>query len=146
DMAEFFQAFGPLYEGFQARAREVGKLLQAQGTLFLLVAGPGGERIPDALFFARRLREGGHHLGPIVVNQMHPEVPDARAAGNIAAGLDLLAWLGHRDHAGFAELRSLLTGRDVVVGLPLLPKPPTDLAALDLLGQSLLRTLAAARA
>jgi anion-transporting ArsA/GET3 family ATPase len=146
DMAEFFQAFGPLYEGFRSRAGEVGKLLRAPGTHFLLVAGPGAERIPDALFFARRLREGGHHLGPIVVNQMHPETTaPVSAAGEFEEGLRLLAWLGERDHRGFAELQSLLTARETVVGLPLLPTPPTDLAALDALGRLLLGTLAAAR-
>jgi len=146
DMAEFFQAFGPLYDGFRERAGEVGKLLKEPGTLFLLVAGPGGERIPDALFFARRLREGGHHLGPIVVNQMHPELPgNVPPAGELEEGLRLLAWLGSRDHRGFAELQSLLTARETVVGLPLLPTPPTDLAALDDLGRLLLGTLGAAR-
>ena len=146
EMAEFFQAFGPLYDGFRDRAGEVGKLLQAPDALFLLVAGPGGERIPDALFFARRLREGGHHLGPIVVNQMHPELPaQVSVAGDFAEGLRLLAWLGSRDHRGFAELQSLLTARETVVGLPLLPTPPTDLASLDALGRLLLGTLAAAR-
>lgn len=146
DMTEFFQAFGPLYDGFRARADEVGKLLRAPGTHFLLVAGPGGDRIPDALFFARRLREGGHHLGPIVVNQMHPmlsaQVP---TDADLAEGLGLLAWLGERDHRGFTELQSLLTARETVVGLPLLPTPPTDLVTLDALGRLLLGTLAAAR-
>lgn len=144
EMAEFFQAFGPLYDGFRARAGEVGKLLQAPGTHFLLVAGPGGERIADALFFARRLHEGGYHLGPIVVNQMHPELSaPVPAGGDLEEGLKLLAWLGNRDHSGFAELQSLLTVREPVVGLPLLPTPPTNLAALDELGRLLLGTLAA---
>lgn len=146
EMAEFFQAFGPLYEGFRTRADDVGKLLRTPDTHFLLVAGPGSDRIPDALFFARRLREGGHHLGPIVVNQMHPilsaQVPPA---GELSEGLGLLAWLGDRDHRGFVELQSLLTARETVVGLPLLPTPPTDLAALDALGRLLLENLASAR-
>ena len=33
-------------------------------TRFVLVAGPGEERIPDTLFFARRLEQAGYHLGP----------------------------------------------------------------------------------
>ncbi len=145
EMAEFFQAFGPLYDGFRSRADDVGTLLRAPGTHFLLVAGPGGDRIPDALFFARKLREGGHHLGPIVVNQMHPALSAQAPAGDLAEGLRLLAWLGERDHRGFAALQSLLTARETVVGLPLLPTPPTDLAALDALGRLLLGKLAAAR-
>ncbi|MBP2671642.1 MAG: hypothetical protein H6Q85_1708, partial [candidate division NC10 bacterium] len=42
-------------------------------------------------------------------------------------------------------LQALLTTRETLVGLPLLPTPPTDLAALDALGRLLLETLAAAR-
>jgi anion-transporting ArsA/GET3 family ATPase len=149
DMAEFFQAFGPLYDGFRQRAGEVRELLRARGTLFLLVAGPGSERIPDTLFFARRLREAGLHLGPIVVNQVHPQVPAAPPAGAgsraLAGGLHLIAWLGQRDHQGLAELRSLLGAGDVLVDLPLLPDPPTDLSALSALGDRFLRRLAAGR-
>ncbi|HUL70378.1 MAG TPA: ArsA-related P-loop ATPase [Gemmatimonadales bacterium] len=146
DMAEFFQAFGPLYDGFRQRAGEVRELLRARGTLFLLVAGPGSERIPDTLFFARRLREAGLHLGPIVVNQVHPQVPDAASAtGSLAEGLHLIDWLGTRDHQGLAELRGLLGPGDILIDLPLLPNSPTNLAALSALGDGLLHRLAATR-
>src|SRR5258708_31385456 len=73
DMAEFFQAFSPLYAGFRERATQVEELLRSPRTLFVLVAGPGEERIPDTLFFARRLQQAGYRLGPIVVNRVHPE-------------------------------------------------------------------------
>jgi anion-transporting ArsA/GET3 family ATPase len=36
DMAEFFQAFGPLFDGFRERAVEVQKMLRAEETLFVL--------------------------------------------------------------------------------------------------------------
>ena len=75
DMAEFFGAFGPLYEGFRERATEVQALLRSPRTAFVLVSGPGEERVPDALFFARRLAEAGHHLGPVIVNRIHPRSP-----------------------------------------------------------------------
>jgi anion-transporting ArsA/GET3 family ATPase len=76
DMAEFFQAFSPLYAGFRERAAQVEELLRSPRTLFVLVAGPGEERIPDTLFFARRLQQAGYRLGPIVVNRVHPEPPE----------------------------------------------------------------------
>jgi anion-transporting ArsA/GET3 family ATPase len=76
DMAEFFQAFSPLYAGFRDRAAQVEDLLRSPRTLFVLVAGPGEERIPDTLFFARRLQQAGYQLGPIVVNRVHPEPPE----------------------------------------------------------------------
>lgn len=81
DMAEFFQAFSPLYAGFRQRATEVEALLRSPRTLFVLVAGPGEERIADTLFFARRLQEAGYRLGPVVVNRVHPETADAPPRG-----------------------------------------------------------------
>ncbi len=79
DMVEFFQAFGPLYDGFRERAQEVEALLRSEETLFTLVSGPGEEKIPDTLFFARRLQDAGYPLGPIAVNRMHPAPRGTRA-------------------------------------------------------------------
>jgi len=143
EMAEFFQIWAPLYEGFKARAREVQALLRARGTLFVLVAGPGEERIADALFFARRLREAGHRLGPIVVNRVHPRIAGGADA---AGGMRLLAWLGERDHRGVHALRDLLAPDDLLVDLPLLEREPTSLEALEALGRAFLGRLDAAAA
>jgi anion-transporting ArsA/GET3 family ATPase len=149
DIAEFFQAFGPLYEGFRSRAREVQALLRSERTHFVLVSGPGEERVADTLFFARKLVEDGCHLGPVVVNQVHPEVEGrgARREGRgrserrgtsdeEEAGLRLFAALAERDRRGVASLRSLLPGH-AVVAMPLMPEPPTSLAALRDLGARL---------
>jgi anion-transporting ArsA/GET3 family ATPase len=154
DMAEFFQAFEPLYEGFRRRARKVEELLRSERTLFVLVAGPGEERIPDTLFFARRLEEAGFHLGPVVVNRVHPVAdreppplpadPAAAFDGEGAAKLDgraLLAWLGERDRRGVERLHGLLGPRRPLASLPLLPNEPTGLAALRDLGRDLLARL-----
>jgi len=138
DMAEFFQAFEPLYAGFRERARDVQALLRDPGTRFLLVTGPGEERVADTLFFARRLRQGGHHLAALAVNQVHPPTP----AGSGAGGLGLLAWLGERDARGVAHLRRLVTDGTPTAELPLLASPPTGLAALDRLGRLLRDRLA----
>ncbi len=134
EMAEFFQAFAPLYDGFRRRAREVEALLRSPRTRFVLVAGPGEERNPDTLFFARRLRDAGYGLGPVVVNRVHP------GGGNAPA---LLAWLAERDRRGVTQLADLLGGGQPLVTLPLLPGEPVDLPALAALGRDLRHRLAA---
>jgi len=142
DMAEFFQAFGPLYEGFRDRALEVGELLRSKQTLFVLVTGPGEERIPDTLFFARKLEEAGYNLGPIVVNRVHPVflVDGATPASGDPCrptGWELLTWAGQRDRRGLVELAKLLSREQPLVDLPLLPDEPTDLPALEAMGRQL---------
>jgi anion-transporting ArsA/GET3 family ATPase len=132
EMAEFFQAFGPLYSGFRERAGEVQELLRAPETVFVLVAGPGEERVADAMFFARRLRETGYRLGPIVVNRLHPRL-DGAADGD---GSRLLRWLGERDHRGLQTLRSLLPPDHPLLPVSLLPEEPTTLPTLEKLAAS----------
>ena len=146
DMAEFFQVWAPLYDGFKERAREVQALLKARGTLFVLVTGPGEERVADALFFARRLKEAGHRLGPIVMNRLHPPPEPGAASARSSDGLRLLTWLGERDRRGAAALRSLLSAGDLVVDLPLLAREPTGLDDLKALGSLFLERLARAEA
>ena len=146
EMLEFFQAFGPLYDGFRERARQVEELLKSDRTLFVLVAGPGEERIPDTLFFARRLRDAGYRLGPIVVNRVHPTFPEAKrdapgSSGCHPDGRRLFAWLGAEDRRGLDQLRSLVRASQPIVDLPLRPEEPTDLESLDSLGRELLERL-----
>jgi anion-transporting ArsA/GET3 family ATPase len=146
DMAEFFQAFGPLYEGFRERAQAVEQLLRSPKTQFVLVAGPGEERIPDTLFFARRLEQAGYHLGPIIVNRVHPRfLCDGGAPAFTKkdcgdpcrpTGWELLTWLGERDRKGLVELASLLSNDQPVIDIPLMPEEPTDLASLEALGRT----------
>ncbi len=156
DMLEFFQAFGPLYGGFRERAHQVESLLASERTLFILVSGPGEERVADTLFFARRLKEAGYRLGPVVVNRVHPPVPGpvpAESAGPAGADLPcatdgrrLFAWLGEQDRRGVDSLRALLAGSQPIVALPLQADEPTNLAALEALGAELLELLAEAEA
>lgn len=141
DMAEFFQSFGPLFEGFRERAQAVEQLLRSPKTRFVLVSGPGQERIPDTLFFARRLEQAGYHLGPVVVNRVHPRFlaeGDLPRSGDPCqpSGWELLSWLGERDQKGLAEMASLLSREQPVIDVPLMPEEPTDLASLEALGRT----------
>lgn len=142
DMAEFFQAFSPLYEGFRERATEVEALLRSPKTQFVLVSGAGEEKIPDTLFFARRLEQSGYHLGPIVVNRLHPRfllegAPPPSGDPCHPNGWELLTWAGERDQRGLVELAKLLSREQPVVDLPLLPEEPIDLPSLEALGRQL---------
>lgn len=128
DMAEFFQAFAPLFDGFRERALEVQRLLRDDSTRFMLVSGPGRHRVADTLFFARRLTEDGHHLGPVVVNRVHPAEPPPAATPSEVA--ELIRWLGARDAEGVESLRDLLGGSHPLVEIPLQPDEPTNLESL----------------
>ncbi len=133
DMAEFFQAFAPLFDGFRTRATEVQALLRSTtDTGFLLVSGPNPERVADTLFFARKLGEAGYRLGPVAVNRVHPLVEGPRPADE---ALRLLAWLGRRDQAGVQELRDLLGASHPLVAIPLLDAEPTTLRDLSRLAE-----------
>lgn len=134
DMADFFRAFAPLYEGFRERALEVHDLLRSPETLFVLVSGPGQGRVADTLYFARRLTEAGYNLGPIVINRIHPLFEDLDRETE-SEGRRLLAWLGRHDHDAVAELRDLVGSSHPVVEIPLLPDEPTDLESLKTLAE-----------
>lgn len=137
DMAEFFQAFEPLYEGFRDRAASVEAMLGSPETVFSLVSGPGPERIPDTMFFARKLVESELSLGQVVVNRVHPPVdarpavpsPETLAASGGIDGRDLLHWLARRDEQGLGELRGLVGGTRLIE-VPLLDREPIDAAGL----------------
>jgi anion-transporting ArsA/GET3 family ATPase len=143
DMAEFFQAFAPLFAGFKERAREVEKLLRSPETTFILVSGPGEDRIPDTLFFARHLTEAGLTLGPVVVNRLHPlpEVDGEGAARSPSNGRHLLRRIAAAERRGVDLLASLLGPERKLAVLPLLEEVPGDLVSLKLLSDLLVERL-----
>jgi anion-transporting ArsA/GET3 family ATPase len=71
DLAEFFQSFGDMAQGFRERARRVNELLGHKVTTFLLVSAPQNESIEEAIYFWRRLEEAKLPFGGVVVNKVH---------------------------------------------------------------------------
>ncbi len=110
DLAEFFNAFSGMVDGFQARAKRVNSLLADRRTCFLVVCGPQGEPIDEAVYFHRKLVEAKLPFGGVIVNKVHYPAERLRGDGgedrdlrDPQAGLDLeralAAKLGDEDLA-----------------------------------------------
>jgi anion-transporting ArsA/GET3 family ATPase len=106
DISEFFQAFSGMVGGFQERAKRVNELLAAKRTSFLVVCGPQGEPIEEAVYFHRKLVEAALPFGGVIVNRVHYETnnPPARPPAN-APGVE--------DEGVVGELEDALGDRDL---------------------------------
>ena len=80
DLSEFFTAFSGMVDGFQERAKRVNELLADPGTCFLVVCGPQGEPISEAVYFHRKLVEAKLPFGGVIVNKVH--YPSEHLRGN----------------------------------------------------------------
>jgi anion-transporting ArsA/GET3 family ATPase len=111
DLAEFFNAFSGMVDGFQARARRVNSLLADPHTCFLVVCGPQGEPVDEAVYFHRKLVEAELPFGGVIVNKVHYPAERLRGDTNDLAG-SLSASLGDEDLAqrvaeNFADYQAL---------------------------------------
>jgi anion-transporting ArsA/GET3 family ATPase len=111
DLAEFFNAFSGMVDGFQARAKRVNNLLADPHTCFLVVCGPQGEPINEAVYFHRKLVEAKLPFGGVIVNKVHYPAERLRGDGG-DLGAALVAKLGDEDLAGrvaenFADYQAL---------------------------------------
>jgi len=84
DLAEFFNAFSGMVDGFQARAKRVNSLLADPHTCFLVVCGPQGEPIDEAVYFHRKLVEAELPFGGVIVNKVHYPTERLRGEGDPA--------------------------------------------------------------
>ncbi|HEY0390476.1 MAG TPA: ArsA-related P-loop ATPase [Solirubrobacterales bacterium] len=111
DLAEFFNAFSGMVDGFQARAKRVNSLLGDSRTRFLVVCGPQGEPIDEAVYFHRKLVEAKLPFGGVIVNKVHYPAEKLRGAGADLSGA-LAEKLGDEDLArrvaeNFADYQAL---------------------------------------
>lgn len=86
DMAEFFQAFDELYDGFRKRSHEVKRLLQSDSTMFFLVTSPLSTHIQEADYFLSKIDTYGMTLGGFIVNRVH-QLPYAAPTGITLEGI-----------------------------------------------------------
>ena len=110
ELSEFFQAMSGMVSGFQERAKRVNELLANDQTSFLVVCGPQGEPISEAVYFHRKLVEANLPFGGVIVNRVHYE-GEIPAPGESLVE-DLTDVLGDEDFASrvadnFADYRAL---------------------------------------
>jgi anion-transporting ArsA/GET3 family ATPase len=111
DLAEFFNAFSGMVDGFQARAKRVNSLLADPHTCFLVVCGPQGEPVDEAVYFHRKLVEAKLPFGGVIVNKVHYPAEELRG-GNGDLEASLAEKLGDGDLAkrvaeNFADYQAL---------------------------------------
>jgi anion-transporting ArsA/GET3 family ATPase len=116
DLAEFFQSFEGMYEGFKDRAQAVYHLLQQPGSAFVVVSSAEPPALREAGYFLRRLERDGMPTAGVVVNRV--TVPPAGPLGSadpeeIAEVADALDADDEVERATAALLRLALDARDI---------------------------------
>jgi anion-transporting ArsA/GET3 family ATPase len=157
DLAEFFNAFSGMVEGFQARAKRVDKLLADPGTCFLVVCGPQGEPVNEAVYFHRKLVEAKLPFGGVIVNKVHypaeelgengedlpatlaEKLGDEDLAKRVAANFSDYQALAERDARNIKRLADELHTRGVI-RVPYLDEDVHDLAGLAEINRYLFAT------
>ena len=146
DLSEFFQAFSGMLGGFRERAKRVNELLANPATCFLVVCGPQGEPVTEAVYFHRKLVEAKLPFGGVIVNKVHyeSELPDygeefpeqlAEALGDddlarrVLENFDDYRALAARDRRNIDRLTAEMRAR-AVIQVPHLDTDVHDLSGL----------------
>jgi anion-transporting ArsA/GET3 family ATPase len=146
DLSEFFQAFSGMVGGFRERAQRVSELLANPETCFLVVCGPQGEPVTEAVYFHRKLVEAKLPFGGVIVNKVHyeSELPDytddlpaelAAALGDedlarrVLENFDDYRALAARDQRNIERLTAEMRAR-LVIEVPYLDQEVHDLVGL----------------
>jgi anion-transporting ArsA/GET3 family ATPase len=148
DLAEFFNAFSGMVDGFQARAKRVNSLLSDPHTCFLVVCGPQGEPVDEAVYFHRKLVEAKLPFGGVIVNKVHypaerlrddgaalPDSLERRLSGDedlarrVAENFSDYQALAERDAANIERLARELRSKGVI-RVPYLDEDVHDLGGL----------------
>ena len=98
-----------MVDGFRERAKRVNELLADPSTCFMIVCGPQGEPIEEAVFFHRKLVEAKLPVGGVIVNKVHYETEADLEANEVEEELrELLdAELAERVASNFADYQAL---------------------------------------
>jgi len=109
DLSEFFTAMSGMVDGFRERAKRVNELLGDPATAFLIVCGPQGEPIEEAVYFHRKLVEAKLPVGGVIVNKVHYETEEDLAEGQVTDELEEMLGgdLAERVASNFADYQAL---------------------------------------
>jgi anion-transporting ArsA/GET3 family ATPase len=91
DVQTFVGAIDTLFGGFRLRAQQTFRLLQADGTAFIVVAAPEPDALREAAYFVERLSEDGMPLAGLVVNRAATAQSSNLSAEEAAAAAGRLA-------------------------------------------------------
>jgi len=148
DLSEFFSAMSGMVDGFQERAKRVNELLADPETSFLVVCGPQGEPISEAVYFHRKLVEAKLPFGGVIVNKVQTGAPpgspdgaglpaellpllsDEGLADRVAQNFADFQALAERDARNIDHLAAELQTRDVI-RVPYMDEDVHDLAGLQ---------------
>jgi anion-transporting ArsA/GET3 family ATPase len=147
-----------MVDGFQARAKRVNKLLSDPHTCFLVVCGPQGEPVDEAVYFHRKLVEAELPFGGVIVNKVHypaerlrdvdgADLPaaltsrlgDEGLAARVAENFSDYQALAERDAANIERLARELRTQGVI-RVPYLDEDVHDIAGLAELNRYLFAT------
>ncbi len=147
EIAEFFESFRELWEGFRTRSLRVRALLGAPGTRFLLVTAPAPASLDEAFFFLDQLQARGLPFAGFIVNRVvdaPPALPAAPPPGGApewaaaAAGLARTRAARAAEHeAAIARLQAAAPAGAACWRVPDQAEPVVALAGLDALGAHL---------
>lgn len=149
DLSEFFTAFSGMIDGFRDRAHRVNRLLCDEQTRFIVVCGPQGQPIEEAVFFHSKLAENRMNFGGVVVNRVRYRLgkkpsglrdltgridsalgsPEGELAERLARNLIEYDVLAKRDAKNIARLTEEM-GDKPVIRVPYLDTDVHDLAGL----------------
>jgi anion-transporting ArsA/GET3 family ATPase len=136
ELSNFMLHMSSMYEGFRERAHQTRALLEAESTAFVLVTGPMSERLDEAIFFHTTLMQNHLRIAAVVVNRVHPPVPDAlwSQAARLPEGLRkrVEATLSENEHLAAQDARGVSRLAELCAPTPLVVVPRFELDVHDL--------------
>jgi anion-transporting ArsA/GET3 family ATPase len=89
EVQSFVAALDTMFGGFRERAERTYKLLQTEGTAFVVVAAPEPDALREASYFTERLATDKMPMAGLVLNRVHRPSADITAERALAAAEQL---------------------------------------------------------